>query len=156
MSDSKKLVVVITNGFNDERASVAWSVANGGIASGFEVTFAELSVYGDGDEIEPVWIRQPEEFLAWWANPERAFVNLLLCEDIVAALERLPEAFRIVVLLINVEGLSYDEAAQVLDVSPGTIRSRINRGRTLLQRELWEHAKDAGLMTETTMERGKP
>ena len=38
MSDSKKLVVVITNGFDNERSSVAWSIANGGIASGFEVT----------------------------------------------------------------------------------------------------------------------
>jgi len=37
MSDSKKLVVVVTNGFNDERASVAWSIANGGIKSGLEV-----------------------------------------------------------------------------------------------------------------------
>ena len=38
MSESKKLVVVITNGFDNERSSVAWSIANGGIASGFEVT----------------------------------------------------------------------------------------------------------------------
>ena len=38
MSDNKKLVVVITNGFDNERSSVAWSVANGGIASGYEVT----------------------------------------------------------------------------------------------------------------------
>lgn len=38
MSDQKKLVVVITNGFDNERSSVAWSVANGGIASGYEVT----------------------------------------------------------------------------------------------------------------------
>jgi len=43
MSESKKLVVVITNGFNDERASVAWSIANGGIASGFEVTMFLVS-----------------------------------------------------------------------------------------------------------------
>ena len=38
MSDKKKLVVVVTNGFDNERSSVAWSVANGGIASGYEVT----------------------------------------------------------------------------------------------------------------------
>jgi predicted peroxiredoxin len=43
MSDAKKLVVVVTNGFNDERASVAWSVANGGVASGFEVTMFLVS-----------------------------------------------------------------------------------------------------------------
>jgi predicted peroxiredoxin len=38
MSDKKKLVVVVTNGFDNERSSVAWSVANGGIASDYEVT----------------------------------------------------------------------------------------------------------------------
>jgi predicted peroxiredoxin len=43
MSDSKKLVVVVTSGFNDERSSVAWSVANGGIASGYEVTMFLVS-----------------------------------------------------------------------------------------------------------------
>lgn len=43
MADEKKLVVVVTNGFNDERASVAWSVANGGVASGFKVTMFLVS-----------------------------------------------------------------------------------------------------------------
>lgn len=43
MSDTKKLVVIVTNGFNDERGSVAWSVANGGIASGYEVTMFLVS-----------------------------------------------------------------------------------------------------------------
>ena len=43
MSDDKKLVVVVTSGFNDERSSVAWSVANGGIASGYKVTMFLVS-----------------------------------------------------------------------------------------------------------------
>lgn len=43
MSESKKLVVIVTNGFNDERASVAWSVANGGVASGYQVTMFLVS-----------------------------------------------------------------------------------------------------------------
>lgn len=43
MSETKKLVVIVTNGFNDERASVAWSVANGGVASGYEVTMFLVS-----------------------------------------------------------------------------------------------------------------
>jgi len=43
MADAKNLVVVVTNGFHDERASVAWSVANGGIASGFKVTMFLVS-----------------------------------------------------------------------------------------------------------------
>jgi RNA polymerase sigma-70 factor (ECF subfamily) len=106
----------------------------------------------DGQEVASLLIRQPDDFLLWWANPEREFANQLLGEDIMAAIEALPEAFRITVLLINVENLSYDEAAEVLGVSPGTIRSRMNRGRTLLQKALWQHARDAGLITgRTTM-----
>jgi predicted peroxiredoxin len=47
MSEQKKLVVVVTNGFNDERASVAWSVANGGIAAGYQVTMFLVSSGAD-------------------------------------------------------------------------------------------------------------
>jgi predicted peroxiredoxin len=43
MSEEKKLVVVVTSGFNDERSSVAWSVANGGVASGYNVTMFLVS-----------------------------------------------------------------------------------------------------------------
>ena len=43
MSDTRKLVVIVTSGFNEERSSVAWSVANGGIASGYEVTMFLVS-----------------------------------------------------------------------------------------------------------------
>jgi len=43
MSDKQKMVVIVTNGFNDERSSVAWSVANGGVGMGFEVTMFLVS-----------------------------------------------------------------------------------------------------------------
>ena len=43
MSDKQKLVVIVTSGFNDERSSVAWSIANGGVASGMEVTMFLVS-----------------------------------------------------------------------------------------------------------------
>ena len=99
-------------------------------------------------EVLSLLIQQPDDFLLWWANPEHEFANRLLGKDIIRAIEELPEAFRTAVLLINVEDLSYDEAADVLGVSPGTIRSRMNRGRTLLQKALWQHAKDAGLIAE--------
>ena len=103
----------------------------------------------DKEQVASLLIRQPNEFLVWWANPEHQFANNLLGQDLVAAIEKLPDIFRITVLLINVEGLSYDEAAEVLNVSPGTVRSRMNRGRTLLQKALWQHAKDAGLINES-------
>lgn len=102
-------------------------------------------------EIASMLIQQPDEFLSWWANPEREVINSMLGQEIMAAIESLPEVFRVTVVLINVEGLSYDEVAEVLGVSPGTIRSRMNRGRTLLQKALWQHACEAGLISENLM-----
>ena len=52
------------------------------------------------------------------------------------------------VVWVNVDGLGYDEAAKVLGVPPGTIRSRMKRGRTLLQKALWIQARDAGLIRD--------
>lgn len=96
-------------------------------------------------ELADFLLEQPQEFLAWWSNPELKVSNEALGEEILAAIDALPECFRTTVLLITVEGLGYDEAAEVLGVPTGTVRSRMKRGRTLLQKALWEHARDAGL-----------
>lgn len=63
---------------------------------------------------------------------------------IAQAMEALPPAFRVVVALVDVEGLSYEEAAEVEGVPIGTVRSRLFRARRLLQEALFEHARDAG------------
>jgi RNA polymerase sigma-70 factor (ECF subfamily) len=104
------------------------------------------TAYDDHDEEALVTLlnEQPDDFLIWWANPERQFFNDLLGATIMAAIEQLPEAFRTTILLINVEGLTYDEAAEALGVPSGTIRSRMKRGPTLLQKALWQQATDAG------------
>jgi len=110
-----------------------------------ETSWSEQSEEGCGEEVTALLLEQPEEFLAWWATPERAFVNRLLGEQIRKAIDELPEVFRVTVLLVNVDGLAYDEAAEVLGVPTGTVRSRMKRGRTLLQTALWQQAKEAGL-----------
>ena len=99
----------------------------------------------DNGSVATLLNEQSDEFLIWWANPERQFFNDLLGDAIMSAIEDLPEAFRTTILLINVEGLTYDEAAEALGVPQGTIRSRMKRGRTMLQKALWEHGRDAGL-----------
>lgn len=116
-----------------------------------ESCYDEAPEHDDREVISSLLIKESDEFMHWWANPEREFSNKLLGEDIMSAIESLPESFRVTILLVNVEGLSYDEAARVLDVPPGTIRSRMKRGRTLLQKSLWEHAKDAGLIDTDTL-----
>lgn len=64
--------------------------------------------------------------------------------DIESALARLPEEFRVAVVLCDVEGLSYDEIADVLGVKLGTVRSRIHRGRTQLRAALAHREPGAG------------
>ena len=93
---------------------------------------------------------QPDEFLIWWANPERQFFNNMLGSAIMQAIDGLPEAFRTTIILVNVEGLTYDEAAEALGVPPGTVRSRMKRGRTMLQKALWEQAREAGFASPQT------
>ena len=116
----------------------------------------ESAYEDDGeDALATLLNEQPDEFLIWWANPEREFFNDLLGETIMNAIADLPEAFRVTIMLINVEGLSYDEAAEVLGVPAGTVRSRMKRGRTLLQKALWEEATDAGLIDTARSVGGK-
>jgi RNA polymerase sigma-70 factor (ECF subfamily) len=88
-------------------------------------------------------LHQP--FLLWWATPEEDFLNGLLREDIQRALDSLPDPFRVVVVLVDIQGCTYEQAATQLDVAVGTVRSRLNRGRGLLQKALWRQARDAGL-----------
>ena len=113
------------------------------------------SALGDDEdgELATLLNAQPDEFLIWWANPERQFFNNMLGSAIMAAIDDLPDAFRMPIILVNIEGLTYDEAADALDVPPGTIRSRMKRGRTLLQKALWQQARDAGLAAPKDIER---
>lgn len=55
------------------------------------------------------------------------------CRDIGEAVDRLPDEQRVVVLLVALEGVAYDEAAEILNVPIGTVRSRLSRGRQALR-----------------------
>ena len=103
------------------------------------------------DELASLLNEQSDDFLVWWSNPERAYFNDLLGEQLLAAIDQLPDAFRSVVVLVNVEGFTYDETADVLGIAPGTVRSRMKRGRTLLQKALWDRrpASQKGANHET-------
>jgi RNA polymerase sigma-70 factor (ECF subfamily) len=71
-------------------------------------------------------------------------------DDVVkSALEELPEAFRMAVLLADVEGFSYKEISEITDVPIGTVMSRIHRGRRALQKTLHEVATARGLVGST-------
>jgi RNA polymerase sigma-70 factor (ECF subfamily) len=68
-------------------------------------------------------------------------------DDVKAALEALPEQFRMAVLLADVEGFAYKEIAEILDVPIGTVMSRLHRGRKALQKALLEFGIERGLAT---------
>jgi RNA polymerase sigma-70 factor (ECF subfamily) len=78
------------------------------------------------------------------ADPHRCFLNSLLKDDIEKALSELPEEFRSAVVLCDVEEMPYAEIAEVLGVPIGTVRSRIHRGRAILQKKLQDWNKGAG------------
>jgi RNA polymerase sigma-70 factor (ECF subfamily) len=68
----------------------------------------------------------------------------MLDDDVTRALTELPEDFRTVVMLCDMEGFTYEEIANMLDVPIGTIRSRLHRGRNLLRVQLTEYAEKRG------------
>jgi RNA polymerase sigma-70 factor (ECF subfamily) len=69
--------------------------------------------------------------------------DTLTAEAVKAAFDRLPETFRTLVLLVDVEGLTYREAAEALSVPVGTVMSRLSRGRGLLRLQLAQHAPES-------------
>jgi RNA polymerase sigma-70 factor, ECF subfamily len=89
--------------------------------------------------------RLHQPFLLWWGNPEEQFLNRLLSEDLQEAVRDVPEPYRAVVILADVQGFKYSEIADALEIPVGTVRSRLARGRSHLQKRLWDHAVDAGI-----------
>lgn len=78
------------------------------------------------------------------ADPERAFYDSFLDEEIVQAIAQLPQEYRAAVVMSDLHGLKYSEIAEVLRVPEGTIKSRLFRGRRLLQSQLRGYAEEMG------------
>ncbi len=80
------------------------------------------------------------------AHPEAAYVEHMLSDDVVKALDSLPEDFRSVVVLCDLEGLPYKDIAEAVDVPVGTVMSRLYRGRRLLEQKLAGLAVERGII----------
>jgi RNA polymerase sigma-70 factor (ECF subfamily) len=78
-------------------------------------------------------------------DPEHEVIDRLMDSEVRDALDDLPEIFRSAVILADIEGFSYKEIAQILHVPIGTVMSRLHRGRRLLQRRLYDHAREHGI-----------
>jgi RNA polymerase sigma-70 factor (ECF subfamily) len=76
----------------------------------------------------------------------RTVLGRIASEEVAAAIDALPEEFRVVSALYFLEDLSYREIADIAGVPIGTVRSRLHRGRALLQQRLWRLAEDHGIV----------
>ena len=105
---------------------------------------------------EPITV-QDEDIEDWYlydrlggsgveASAEAEVLDRIPDEEVQRALEALPEGFRMAVLLADVEGFSYKEIAEIMDVPIGTVMSRLHRGRKALQKALWETVQERGLV----------
>lgn len=109
--------------------------------------------YEHGADEDPE-LESLETAVAHWAAQQSGVARIAERMDlgpaIDSALARLPAHYRGAVVLVDVEGQTYEEAALVLGIAVGTVRSRLFRGRRLLQDQLFVYAHDAGFDTAKT------
>ena len=82
-------------------------------------------------------------------DPEKRLFAKVFDDDVRKAIEELPDDFRIVVILSFLEGFSYQEIADIVDLQLGTVKSRLHRGRKLLQKQLYDYAVKNGYIKDT-------
>ena len=82
------------------------------------------------------------------SSAEDLMIELFTDDEVKNALEELPEDFRMPVLLSDVDGFSYKEISEMLEIPIGTVMSRLHRGRKAMQKMLYEYARERGLIIE--------
>jgi RNA polymerase sigma-70 factor (ECF subfamily) len=116
---------------------------------------------GEGREVTGIEAEELDRFslydLIWQEDPlpysdhlHDDFLAEFQDEEVRAALQALPEVYRVPLVLLYVEELSYKELAEMLGCPIGTVMSRLHRSRKILERELWECAKRRGLVKSWT------
>jgi RNA polymerase sigma-70 factor (ECF subfamily) len=100
----------------------------------------------DIDDVEDLYLYRRLSAAGLSRSAEDAALERLTAPEVLAALDELPEQFRLAVLLSDVEQFSYKEIAEITEVPIGTVMSRIHRGRKLLQRALAPYAAEQGLV----------
>jgi len=81
-------------------------------------------------------------------SPEEEYLENVLDEDVQRSLDELPTDYRMVVLLADLEGFSYKEIADILEVPVGTVMSRLYRGRRLLEAAMLKYAREHGYLRD--------
>jgi RNA polymerase sigma-70 factor, ECF subfamily len=121
---------ILTNGFiNDYRRRTRWDAG------------VDVETLTAGGEVGP-----PETRAAASDVPDAALIEGTLDEPLERALNALPDGLRIVVILVDIQELSYAEAAAMLNIPVGTVRSRLSRARYMLQNLLKDYARERRLL----------
>jgi RNA polymerase sigma-70 factor (ECF subfamily) len=111
------------------------------------VDFDALENFFLVDEIKP-HLQPASKSQARGAEAITEVLKSYVSDDIIKALENIPEQFRLAVLLSDVENFNYQEIADIIGTNIGTVKSRIFRGRKLLQKQLYELAKTRGIIKD--------
>jgi len=101
---------------------------------------------GPFEVVNPVWVKAVK------AVPEGEFFDSIVDEVVLQRIQDLPEEYRTAVILSDLEGLSYQEIAEMTEVPVGTVKSRLFRGRRLLQVSLYDYAVSMGYIKGATDE----
>ena len=102
---------------------------------------------GDVDDVEDLYLYRRIANLGTLSNSaEDTLFDMFTDDEVKQALEELPEVFRVPVLLADVEGFSYKEIAEMVDVPIGTVMSRLHRGRKAMHKKLYDFAEQRGLI----------
>jgi len=81
-------------------------------------------------------------------NPESFFFSQLMGHQVQQALKKLPEEFRMGIVLVDIGELTYEEAGKVMGCPIGTVRSRVSRGHRILQVALRDYAVQSGVLKD--------
>ncbi len=82
-------------------------------------------------------------------DPQGAFFDRIVDDEVLRAIDALPEAFRETLVLSDVEGMSYQEIGKILEIPVGTVKSRLFRARQMLQGKLYDYAVNMGYIKGT-------
>lgn len=102
----------------------------------------EVSLDKESDDDFGLYERLEDES----AHPDLDVLDQIAAGEVVAAVDQLPPAYREVVMLVDVEGFAYKDAAEILGVPIGTVMSRLHRARRQLQRRLYDYAVESGIV----------
>jgi RNA polymerase sigma-70 factor, ECF subfamily len=102
-------------------------------------------VSGNGDESFSLFEAIGQTDFVQEGNAEKNFIAKITRQQIQSAINELPDDFRTALILCDIEDFAYTEISQILKIPVGTVRSRIARARNILQKKLWQQARELGI-----------